>query len=259
MRFRPSLNFLGIAVLLGLATGSLQAQCLNSFPSEFIPFEQIQYTSDANVAGDRLVVGKMTIPAFQRLQEIPLPNTPNQKLCNQVELAPGFFADAYVPTAAERVGDFSSFGSQLFDPLNCLPFSGNMIPLSRIPDPFAWRIAPPGGSAPFLGIKMSKVCYLSGDTVTVSSYRLVNPGAATVAVELKAWLGIPGVDPISIDNRGADGLLQLPPGFDLESGPFDLFSVTPGLARGTYEFSSRLLDPTTGTQLSVRRNLFVIP
>ena len=38
---------------------------------------------------------------------------------------------AFVPTAAERAGDFSSTTRQLIDPVSKLPFAGNQIPLTR--------------------------------------------------------------------------------------------------------------------------------
>lgn len=259
MRQHLRLGLLAVVTVLGLAPRSLEAQCRDSFPGNFVPLLSVYYISDPNTSGDRLVVGRMSLDAFQRLREIPLPNSVDQKFCNQIELAPGLFADAYVPNQSERVGDFSPFGTLLLDPLTCFPFPGGVIPISRIPDPFAWRISPPDNLAPFLEIKMSKTCYLNGDTVTATSYRLVNPTGGTVAIELKAWQGSPIADPMSYDNEGFDGSLQLPPGFDQDSGPFDLFTVTPDLPRGPYEFSSRLLDWITGKQLSVRRNPFLIP
>ena len=39
---------------------------------------------------------------------------------------------AFVPTAAERAGDFSSFAGQLVDPVTRQPFPNNQIPASRI-------------------------------------------------------------------------------------------------------------------------------
>ena len=39
---------------------------------------------------------------------------------------------ATVPTAAMRNGDFSSAGTQLYDPATGLPFPGNQIPLTRM-------------------------------------------------------------------------------------------------------------------------------
>jgi len=256
LRKHARFSLLAVTAVLWLAPRSLQAQCLESFPRGFVPFLSIYYVSDPDASGNRLVVGRMSIDAFQRLREIPMQNSVDQKFCNQIELAPGFFADAYVPSGSERQGNFSLFRAPLIDPLGCIPFPSNVIPANRVPDPFAWRISPPDSSAPFLEIRMNKVCYRNGDTVTATSYRLANPTAGTVAIELKVWQGSPGADPTSFDNEGFDGSLQLPPGFDQDSGPFDLFTVTPDLPQGAYEFSSRVLDWVTGRQSSIRRNLF---
>jgi len=253
---------------MAICTTTLHAQCLSSqyFPAGFIPFERIYYISDANAAGDKLVVGKMTIDAYDTLSRLLYPTDANQLFCGKIELAKGFFANAYVPTPAERVGDFASsgFNGLLLDPSPdnpCSAFPGGIFPASRIPVPFAWRIAPPSSDAsvPALEIQLSKVCYLPGDTVTVNSYLLENNGLNTVPVELKAWQRVPKTGIVPYDNQGSDGSLQLAPGFALDSGPFDWFSVTPDVVHGSYEFNSRLLNPITGADLSVRRNIFVIP
>jgi len=88
----------------------------------------------------------MTMANFQILSQIPLPNSVNEKFCSPVRLASDFIAWAYVPTSAERIGDFSATpaSSQLIDPLVGTPFPGGMIPASRLPDPMAWRIAAAG-------------------------------------------------------------------------------------------------------------------
>jgi hypothetical protein len=114
-----------------------------SFPT---PFQSLYYVSEPNGAGDRLAVGTMSPATFANLSQIPLPAQAGQKFCGQVQLAPGFFADAYVPTAGERNGDFSAFGALLIDPLTAAPFPGGIIPANRLPNPFAWRISSgPGG------------------------------------------------------------------------------------------------------------------
>ena len=115
--------------------------CLN-LPSTFIPFTSTYYTTAPNAAGDRLVVGNMSLTIYESLSQIPLPSTPNQQFCKALQLAPGLYAQAYVPTAAERYGDFSPFAGLLLDPVaNWTPFPGGIIPTSRIGDPFAWRIS----------------------------------------------------------------------------------------------------------------------
>ena len=60
---------------------------------------------------------------------------------------------AFVPTASQRVGDFSSTPQRLIDPVTQQPFPGNQIPLSRL-DPVALKLLPliplPTGSNGFL-------------------------------------------------------------------------------------------------------------
>jgi len=112
-----------------------------TFPSGYVPFTCVYYISGPNSVDDRLLVGTMTMANWVALASLPLPSRTNQRFCGLVVLAPGRFADAYVPTAEERSGVFSSFGALLIDPLTGQPFPyPGIIPMSRIPDPFAWRV-----------------------------------------------------------------------------------------------------------------------
>ncbi len=114
------------------------SSCLH-FPAIPPPFSSIQYISQPNAAGDRLVVGRLA--DLRDLQRIPLPNSPNAAFCAPVQLASGQLFDAYVPTAAERAGDFFAFAAVLLDPRTGQPFPAGRIPASRLGDPFGWRIA----------------------------------------------------------------------------------------------------------------------
>jgi len=125
-------------------------------PPDFIPFSNILYTTDANAFGDRLVVGELNPGAFVQiasLQPNP-PSVPNQKYADQIQLAPGVFASAYVPTKEERSGGFPDFLGLLLDPNTWLPFPGGILPsaMSGVaganaagggsrPSLFAWRIS----------------------------------------------------------------------------------------------------------------------
>ncbi len=92
---------------------------------------------------DRLLAGSLnSLSTFKAIGDLPLPAFRNQKLCSTVNLAPNVAAWAYVPTALERTGNFSAFAGQLLDPLTNKPFPGNIIPASRLPGAFAWRLAP---------------------------------------------------------------------------------------------------------------------
>ena len=134
-------TFLAVTWLFCLPPGSLKAQTCAQFPAGIIPFSSLYYVSGPNTSGDRLAVGVTSISFLnQLLTQFPLPASTNQRYCQPVEIAPGLFADAYVPTAAERQGNFSPFSGLLIDPLNGGPFPGGIIPASRLPDPHAWRI-----------------------------------------------------------------------------------------------------------------------
>ena len=127
----------------------------NAFPVTSPPFSSIFYVTAPNANGDRLVVGAPTggTPAFiTALNLVPAPNATNQEFCDFVQLVTGVQALAYVPTAAERGGNFSAFASLFIDPLTGLLFPGGIIPLSRS-DVWAWRVpgnafSPPAGLAP---------------------------------------------------------------------------------------------------------------
>jgi hypothetical protein len=114
-------------------------------PSSYVPFSSIYYISAPDGAGDNLVVGSMITANYSGLDGVPVPNAVNQQFCNPITLAPGIVVTAYVPTAAERLGNFSAFNGLLFDPTcgaTC-PYPNGQIPYNVIPSVFAWRI-PPG-------------------------------------------------------------------------------------------------------------------
>jgi hypothetical protein len=139
-----------LVMIAGVTQGAGKQSCL-AFTTRTIPFTSIYYVTDANADGDRLVVGvPAALPsAFLDPTLLPVPNAPNEQICNPVQLAPGFYANAYVPTAAERGGDFSAFGAAIPDPdpsNKGANFPGGKIPSNRL-DPnnrfpvFAWRIS----------------------------------------------------------------------------------------------------------------------
>jgi hypothetical protein len=132
-----------LAMIAAVEQGS-QALLCAAYPDNYIPFSRVYYTTDANTAGDRLVVGELAGDAkgLQALQQqIPLPSAPNQQFCEQAQLAPGLYANAYVPTAAERQGDFSAFAGLLVDPVTKLPYKGGIISTRVLGKVFAWRIS----------------------------------------------------------------------------------------------------------------------
>jgi hypothetical protein len=141
-----------VTALIGGTAASAFAQCMTFDSSHYPVFQSLYYVSAPNPTGDLLVVGAFSSVAdFQRLANIPLPATANQQICGSVYLAPGIRAQAYVPTASERAGDFSPFGGELLDPTTAVftsggqvsetPFAGGIIPASRLGGIWAWRVS----------------------------------------------------------------------------------------------------------------------
>jgi hypothetical protein len=125
-------------VMIGAVNqGSQAAGCATGSPG-FVPFSNIDYTTDANVFGDRLVVGRLSSGALDEIQG--LPPIPNQAYCDQVQLAPGVYVNAYVPSADERQGRFPDFRGLLINPDTKTPYpEGTISPTEG--GVFAWRIS----------------------------------------------------------------------------------------------------------------------
>ncbi|MBV9039053.1 MAG: hypothetical protein JO182_31505, partial [Acidobacteriaceae bacterium] len=160
LRYLSTVCRIGVPLFLVLGSAVSQAwaqstmptgatSCL-SIPPSFVPFSSIYYVSAPNANGDYLVVGNMSLEKFSVLWsgQIPLPDTPNQQVCSPFQIAPGLYAQAYVPTMAERQGNFSDFQGPFPDPFTYNPstgyygalFPGGIIPSSILPATFAWRI-----------------------------------------------------------------------------------------------------------------------
>jgi hypothetical protein len=107
-------------------------------------------------------------------------------------------------------------------------------------------------------VQLSQSTYGNGDVVVVSMLRLANHLASPLSMELKIWLGVPGVAPVSLVNVGADGSFTLPGGFNHDFGPFTLFQVMPSFPRGAYEFGCRSFDSVTGQLLAEGVRPFMI-
>ena len=95
--------------------GPGKESCL-AFSTTTMPFRQIYYVTEPTESGDRLVVGRPTLLPKTFLDLIPNPKLTDQQICDPIQLAPGFYANVYVPTKEERTGVFSVFADHLFDP-----------------------------------------------------------------------------------------------------------------------------------------------
>jgi Baseplate J-like protein len=145
-----------LAMIAAVAQGT-EAPLCTFFPSDFVPFTQIFYTTPANAQGDRLVVGAVPRAFFARFKDLPTPGVLNQQYCDQIQLAQGFFVNAYLPDQAAHVGLFPDFVGLLVDPVSGKPLLRGMIPGAaeaikaggvgiaddQLPTFFAWRISTP--------------------------------------------------------------------------------------------------------------------
>ena len=114
-----------LVMISAVTQGKGKEACYPFLPGQ-IPFSSLLFISDRNQNGDRLVVGKPTQGLADMLASLPAAG-PNQQFCEHVQLAPGLYADAYVPNAQERLGNFPDF-----------PGIGGL----NVHGPrFAWRIA----------------------------------------------------------------------------------------------------------------------
>jgi hypothetical protein len=185
-----------VTISLGtLASERLFAQTCPSFPPRVVPFLMVYYISDTDFEGNRWVVGDMGSRSrgLAIREQIPSPSFLNEKFCGSVEMAPGLFVEAYVPTPQELSGNFSAFGVTLLDPLSrafdssgifgMLPFPGNQIPPDRLYRLFAWRIPTPSAFSATLSIPI--VLSLGGPNHSfyTSELTLANRGTADLVLE----------------------------------------------------------------------------
>jgi hypothetical protein len=95
-----------------MPNANIQSGFSSVFPSGISSFGIV----GPNASGDYLVVGNTTVPAIQAtLNLLPLPNegVVNQQFCDTISVTPGAAYFSYVPTAAERAGNFTAFATQL--------------------------------------------------------------------------------------------------------------------------------------------------
>jgi hypothetical protein len=125
------------------------------YPAGYIPFTQITSAAFGSFSGGissgYLVVGYTTPAAFSALSNIPVSySLYGEAFCVYAELAPNQSYSAWVPTAAMRSGDFSSFSGQIINPLTGQPFAGNIIPPALLGTVFAWPVGAPVYSEAFV-------------------------------------------------------------------------------------------------------------
>ena len=109
------------------------------FPSMTPPLDWM-FEMTGTFGGDRLAAGRPASTPATLLTGVPNPSFANQRFCGLVELVNGYHAEVYVPTAAERTGDFSAYPAPITDPETGQPFAGNTNFGSRLDDVYAFRV-----------------------------------------------------------------------------------------------------------------------
>jgi hypothetical protein len=200
-----------LVMLAGITQGPSKNQCV-SFPSKVIPFSDVLYITDPNGANDRLVVGTLSKQGLELIKRLSPPGPDNQQYCEPVELAPGLFVDAYVPTLEEKKGNFAGFTSLLKSPNPGAPGGANDNSV------FGWRIKQ-ASEAPHTTLQLANKLAYSYDPLTVTIYgNVVNATHGETKTEV---LG---------SGDGSQELQQ----FDLRQSPLTYISAaTPAGAEST--------------------------
>ncbi len=248
-----------------------------AFPASLVPFTSVVSITGPTASGDRLILGNASSAAI--LQNMPSPNLPggHEVFADaSIQLAPGqSFSNVYVPTAAERNGDFSDFPLPIIDPLSGVAFPNNIIPESRLFGLYAFRVA--SGRLP-AGLAMSSTGVLSGTPATPGTFALPvqvtdSAGGPTTLLANLPLVVIPKLIPTPVPNlptaevsqpyaftftaTGGSGNYSwgvnsdgspLPPGLKLSAGGMlSGAPVTPNASAATYNV---LLTVTDGTQFA---------
>lgn len=167
--------FVAMALVFLAAGPALRAQCmLNSniaggfttiFPGGISGFGVVGPNAD----GDYLVIGNAGPTTQSALTLLPLPNFAGgtQQFCNTIPVTPTAMYFSYVPTAAERTGDFSAFAAQLAN-LPDFPFPNGIFS----PSGTIWGFRVPAGESVYVSTGTGgQILRVDGNVgkVTVSS------------------------------------------------------------------------------------------
>jgi hypothetical protein len=109
-------------------------------------------------------------------------------------------------------------------------------------------------TSPSISVSFDKSTYVQGDTIRVTEFRFVNPGAS-VKVDVKVWIKIPIIGEFTLISVKS---LQFPANLDVDLGPFNLLKVSGFFPpKGTYEFNTRVSEPG-GATLNEDLNAFTV-
>ncbi len=130
-----------------------------------------------------------------------------------------------------------------------------MIDVEEIPRSAEMALRPL--SNPQVDIRLERPSYRQGETVSVDALRISNPSDRAREVEVKTWMALPGLSPISLD-LGTGKTTRLAAEFNRDYEATPVLEVAPDAPAGTGEINARLLDPVTGEMLAENSKSFAI-
>jgi hypothetical protein len=142
-----------LTMLAGVIQGPPKERCVPFFPS-ITPFSSVLEITDPDANNDRFVIGTLSPDGIGFLAHRPPPDVVNQQYCEPVELAPGLFVDAYVPTDDEI--------------RHLVPGPNSFVKINQ-GNVFGWRIKNPSGPPHTTLLLANKLAY-SYDAATVTIY-----------------------------------------------------------------------------------------
>lgn len=92
--------------------------------------------------------------------------------------------------------------------------------------------------------------YVDGDTLVLHTMRFANPTPEAVPVRMRLQFELPNGAVINAIDVGQGGGFALPPGFNNNFGPLNLFTISRAIPRGSFAWSCSLEDPTTAEVLA---------
>ena len=113
----------------------------------------------------------------------------------------------------------------------------------------------PGAS---VDLQLNSSTYSPGEMIYIDSFRISNASDASGKVEIKNWMELPNMNPISLTDPNSNGYMEVTPWLDLDSGREFLMKISSNSPMAIGQVNARLLDPITGMNVSEDQNPFAI-
>jgi hypothetical protein len=128
-----------LVMISAVTQGAGKESCL-PFNTSTVPFSGVFAVTEANGDGDRLLLGSPNAGLMDFLKAVPESTSSRQQICDALQIAPGLWVNAYIPTAAEKAGNFSPFASLIpADLATKFNISNGEIPTDQLDFIFGWR------------------------------------------------------------------------------------------------------------------------